>query len=226
VRVASDISDTTLRLSIDAKATINIGAFCRGGKSRAEIKAYDHDFAPTAKVTPFGIFLPQSNQSHFYLTQSPVTSDFIVDCLYDFFNEAQERFPLVETLVINLDNGPQNHSRRTQFMKRITDFVDHFQISVLLAYYPPYHSKYNPIERVWGVFEQHINGSLMDNISTLIQFAKSMTYNARRPVVKFIETVYQTGVRLTKEAMQQLEKRFQRVEGLEKWFVRIEPNAS
>ena len=72
--------------------------------------------------------------------------------------------------------------------------------------------------------EQHINGSLMDSISTLIQFAQSMTYNGRRPVVKMIDKVYQTGVRLTKEAMQQLEKRFQRLEGLDKWFVRIQPN--
>jgi len=38
-----------------------------------------------------------------------------------------------------------------------------------------------------------------------------------------IDKVYQTGVRLTQKAMEQLEKRFQRFEGLEKWFVRIEP---
>ncbi|MBM3242200.1 hypothetical protein FJZ31_38520 [Candidatus Poribacteria bacterium] len=147
----------------------------------------------------------------------------MVDCLFDFFTEAQESFPGVETLVINQDNGPENHSRRTQFMKRITDFADHFRLNVLLAYYPPYHSKYNPIERVWGIFEQHSNGSLMDKASTLIQFAKTMTYKGKRPVVKLIEKVYQTGVRLTQKAVGELEKRFQRLEGLEKWFVRIEP---
>jgi len=65
----------------------------------------------------------------------------------------------------------------------------------------------------------------MDSISTLIQFTKTMTYNSKQPVVNMIDKVYQTGVRLTKEAMQQLEKRFKRVEGLEKWFVRIEPIA-
>jgi len=49
-----------------------------------------------------------------------------------------------------LDNRHENNSRRTQLMKRITDFVDNFQIAINLAYYPPYHSKYNPIERVWS----------------------------------------------------------------------------
>ena len=66
----------------------------------------------------------------------------------------------------------------------------------------------------------------MDKVSTLIQFAKTMTYNGIRPVVKLIEKVYQTGVRLTQKAMGELEKRFQRLEGLEKWFVRIEPITS
>ena len=133
------------------------------------------------------------------------------------------RYCLVNTLVINLDNGPENHSRRTQFMKRITNLVDQFQISVLLAYYPPYHSKYNPIERVWGIFEQHINGSLMDSVSTVIEFAKTMTYNGNKPVVKLTDKIYETGVRLTQKAMAELEKRFQRLPGLEKWFVSIDP---
>ena len=93
----------------------------------------------------------------------------------------------------------------------------------MLAYYPPYHSKYNPIERVWGIFEQHINGSLMDSVSTVIEFAKTMTYNGNKPVVKLTDKIYETGVRLTQKAMAELEKRFQRLPGLEKWFVSIDP---
>lgn len=216
-------SVTMLRISIDAKTTIPIGDFSRRGKSRVNVRAVDHDFLPEQKVTPFGILLPEMGESFFYLTQSSITSDFIADCLVDFWDEVKHRFPLVNTLVINLDNGPENHSRRTQFMKRITNLVDQFQISVLLAYYPPYHSKYNPIERVWGIFEQHINGSLMDSVSTVIEFAKTMTYNGNKPVVKLTDKIYETGVRLTQKAMAELEKRFQRLPGLEKWFVSIDP---
>jgi hypothetical protein len=50
-----------------------------------------------------------------------------------------DRFAHIKTLVINLDNGPENHSRRTQFMQRLLTFVEQYQISVRLAYYPPYH---------------------------------------------------------------------------------------
>ncbi|PON09746.1 hypothetical protein C2W62_53795, partial [Candidatus Entotheonella serta] len=32
-------------------------------------------------------------------------------------------FAHISTLVINLDKGPENHSRRTQFRQRMVDFV-------------------------------------------------------------------------------------------------------
>jgi len=187
------------------------------------IKANDHDFQPEEKLTPFGIFLPEHHELYLYFTNSKVTSDFIVDCLQDFWSSQKDRFPLVKTLVLNLDNGPENHSRRTQFMKRITDFVDASLISVHLAYYPPYHSKYNPIERVWGVLEQHWNGSLLDCCETVLQFAQTMTYKGYQPTIQLVQKVYHTGVRLTQVAMAELEKRFVRLSSLPKWFVQIAP---
>ena len=42
-------------------------------------------------------------------------------------------------------------------MKRMVDFAHKYQLNLKLAYYPPYHSKYNPIERAWGVLENHIS---------------------------------------------------------------------
>ncbi len=147
----------------------------------------------------------------------------MVDCLQELWATLQPRFPAITRLLINLDNGPENHSRRTQFMQRLTDLVDAFQITVQLAYYPPYHSKYNPIERVWGVLEQHWNGSLLSSRKVVLGFASSMTYNNHSPVVTLIERVYHTGVRLSNAAMTALEARFQRLPDLGKWFVQIAP---
>jgi transposase len=146
--------------------------------------------------------------------------------LEDFWLSQRDRFPQVKTLLLNLDNGPDNHSRRTQFMKRITDFADTFQVTMDLAYYPPYHSKYNPIERVWGVLEQHWNGGLLDTCETVLKFAQTMIYKGQQPVVKFVKQVYHTGVKLTQKEMTKLEKRFDRLHGLSKWFVRIAPTPS
>lgn len=200
-----------------------IGPFARGGRSRIEVKAADHDFKPVATLIPVGIFLPALGETFLYFVTSKVTSDCIVDCLELFWQRVHDRFPQVTTLLINLDNGPENHSRRTQFMKRITAFADTFQLTLQLAYYPPYHSKYNPIERVWGGLEQHWNGSLLDTIETALNFARTMTWRGLHPIIHLVEKNYATGVCLTQKAMCQLEQRFDRLPTLSKWFILIAP---
>jgi hypothetical protein len=105
----------------------------------------------------------------------------------------------------------------------LTALADYFQMTVDLAYYPPYHSKYNPIERVWGVLEKHWNGSLLDSCQTVLRFAQTLTFRGRSPQVQCVDQVYQTGVRLTQPQMTLLEQRFERLPGLAKWFVRIVP---
>ncbi len=212
-----------MRISIDAKARVSIGSFSRGGRSRIEVKAADHDFKPDATLIPVGIFLPDIGETFLYFVTSKVTSDCILDCLILFWQKVRERFPQVTTLLLNLDNGPENHSRRTQFMKRIVDFADSFQLIIHLAYYPPYHSKYNPIERVWAGLEQHWNGSLLDTLDTALKFARSMTWRGLHPIVHLLEKNYANGVCLTPKAMCQLEQRFDRLPTLPKWFVRIAP---
>ena len=161
---------------MDAKATVKVGPFARGGKSRVQVAAADHDFHPEATVTPVGIFLPTLDELFVYGVTSKVTSDCLVDRLAQWWETVRERFAHMTTLVINLDNGPENHSRRTQFMQRIVEFVQQYQVTVRLAYYPPYHSKYNPIERCWGILENHWNGALLDSIDAVLQFAATMTW--------------------------------------------------
>jgi hypothetical protein len=120
-----------------------------------------------------------------------------------------------------VDNGPENHSRRTQFMQRLVEFVQQYRVTIRLAYYPPYHSKYNSIERCWGILENHWNGTVLDSIDTVLQFARTMTWNGRHPVVDLVTTPYQTGVTLTKDAMETVEAQLQLLPDLGKWFVDI-----
>ena len=206
---------------MDAKATVKIGPFSRGGKSRVAVEAADHDFQPEATVTPVGIFLPATDELFLSLVTSRVTSDCLVDRLSAWWERVRERFASITTLVINLDNGPENHSRRTQFMLRLLEFAQQSGLTLRLAYYPPYHSKYNPVERWWGILETHWNGSLLDSLETVVKFAASMTWKGQHPVVEVVTTTYQTGVKLTKQAMQQVEAHLKRLADLDKWFVDI-----
>lgn len=105
----------------------------------------------------------------------------------------------------------------------MVQFAQTYDVSVRLADYPPYHSKYNPIERCWGMLEQHWNGALLDTVDAVMQFAASMTWNGLHPMVDLVTTTYHTGVKLTKEAMATLEGQVARLPQLEKWFVDIVP---
>lgn len=221
VNPEADRANDMLRISIDAKATVHIGPFSRRGKGRTKTKAADHDFKPEATLTPFGIFVPETDDLWLYMACSKITSDFIVDRLEQWWQEVRLLYLTVRTLVINLDNGPENHSRRTQFLKRIVEFARKYGIRVHLAYYPPYHSKYNPIERCWGILENHWNGSLLDSIGAVVGFAESMTWKSKHPVVHVVETTYAKGVRLKPEEMKALEAEVVRLPTLEKGFVEI-----
>jgi Rhodopirellula transposase DDE domain len=224
VNEQADADAQMVRVSVDAKATVKVGPFVRGGKSRVLTYGADHDFDAKGKVTPVGFFLPALDELFLYAVTSLVTSDCLVDCLIRWWESEHSRFPNVKILVLNLDNGPENHSHRTQFMQRLAEFVDQYQIIVRLAYYPPYHSKYNPVERCFGTLEQHWNGTLLDSIDTVLNYAQSMVWKGVHPVVELITTPYHKGVKLTAEAMQALEARFKRLSGLDKWFVDILPS--
>jgi transposase len=221
VNAQADAAPDELRVSIDAKATVKIGPFARGGKGRVAVKAADHDFEAEATVTPVGLFVPQTDEVFIYHVTSKVTSDCLVDRLEQWWEAYKARVPHVTTLVLNLDNGPENHSHRTQFMARLVAFVQRARVSVRLAYYPPYHSKYNPIERCWGILETHWNGTLLDSLEAVCGFTASMTWKGVHPLVEVVTSTYATGVKLTKEAMAAVEARVARLPTLDKWFVDI-----
>jgi Rhodopirellula transposase DDE domain len=216
-------SEDTLRLSLDAKAPVLIGPFARGGKSRRGTQAADHDFKPWGKLTPFGIFLPDQKELNFSFTSSKVTSDFIVDRLDQWWQANQQRHPKVRQLLLDLDNGPENHSRRSQFVYRLVQFAQKERLTIELAYYPPYHSKYNPIERCWGVLEVYWNGALLDSEAAVLGFARSMTYGGKHPQVCRVGQTYASGVCRDTKEMKRLEQCLQRLPGLEKWSVIIPP---
>jgi hypothetical protein len=225
VNEEADAAPFTLRISTDAKVAVKVGEFDRGGKSRVLTKAMDHDFDATMTLTPYGIFLPEFDELSLFFISSKLTADCIVDRIEQWWQSQGERFSYIRTLVINQDNGPENHSRRTQFMKRMVEFANHSKLNIQLAYYPPYHSKYNPVERTFGWLEKHWNGSLLDSVEAVLGFAKTLTIKGKQPVVTLVEEVYHTGVKLTKQAMADVEAQIDRLPDLRKWFVSIIVNS-
>jgi hypothetical protein len=209
---------------------VKVGDFSRGGRARGAetVEALDHDMAPAAVLVPFGVLELNRgpvpiHRPWFLFGHSRETSDFLVDGLDRWWAERKAVYPGVTRLHIELDNGPEFASSRTQFLNRMVGFVDRHRVTAELVYLPPYHSKYNPIERCWGVLERHWNGALLSSVADVLRWAGTMTWRGLRPIIRETTAVYERGVRLAKAVLRPIVERLNRSPTLPKWSLTIRP---
>jgi hypothetical protein len=154
---------------------------------------------------------------------SKETSDFWADGLQRWWALTRPAHPQVRQLVIYLDNGPNNSGRRTQFLKRMVEFADWSGLRVRLVYYPPYHSKYNPIERCWSSLEIKWGGVLLNCLKVILQMALRMRWCGRHPTVRRLEGEYRDGIKLSKKEMKPYDARLERSKTLPSYDITIRP---
>jgi Rhodopirellula transposase DDE domain len=185
-------------------------------------KGWDHDPPARQKLVPFGILMVTAG-ALMLLFGSRETSDAWVDALRRWWQRVRAGHGRVKRLVIYLDNGPKNSGRRTQFLKRMVQFADWSGLQVRLVYYPPYHSKYNRIERCWSALEKKWNGVLLTGWKVVLQCALRMTWKGRHPTVTRLHGVDPDGVRVPAKEMKRYEARLQRSATLPKYDITIKP---
>ena len=199
-----------------------------GGKTRTNAagevtKAWDHDPPAKTKLSPLGILVLATGGLTLIFGWRD-TSDFWVDGLKLWWQTVRGRYTHVRQLVIYLDNGPNNSGTRTQFLKRLVEFADWSGLTLRLVYYPPYHSKYNPIERCWSALERKWNGVLLTCLKIVLQCALRMLWKGEHPTVKCLKGEYPDGVRVTgRAAKRNLEARLERSSTLRKYDITIRP---
>ncbi len=154
---------------------------------------------------------------------SKETSDFWVDGLRVWWGRVSTGCRSIRRLVVYLDNGPNCSGTRTQFLKRMVAFVDESGLEVRLVYYPPYHSKYNPVERCWSSLERKWGGALLSCLDVILGYARRMMWKGQPPTVDHMVTEYRDGVRLTKIQMKPIEARLERSKTLPKYDITIRP---
>ena len=198
-----------------------------GGKTRTDAngkvaEGWDHDPPAKEKLVPFGIVMRVTG-ALMLLFGLRETSDAWVDALQMWWLQVRSGFGHIKRLVIYLDNGPKNSGRRTQFLKRMVQFADWSGLEIRLVYYPPYHSKYNPIERCWSALEKKWNGVLLNCLKVVLQCALRMTWKGQHPIVKRLHGKYPDGVRVAAKEMKEVEARLKRSATLPKYDITIKP---
>lgn len=228
VNAQADADPQTVRISIDTKATVHVGEYSRSGRSRGvvAVKANDHDMGVKEKLVPGGILEPVSGKSFLFFGISYKTSDFMADGLVLWWTLIGQYIFGLKQLVINLDNGPECSGRRLQFLLRMVQFSDMTGLCIRLVYYPPYHSKYNAIERYWAGLEKSWNGYLLCTVDTVLNRARNFYWKGVRTTASLQNDVYKKGVRVCGDAKKDLKTRLERSAELSCWDITIRPKSA
>lgn len=217
-------------LSIDTKRRELIGPFWRAGTlwCREPVEVYDHDFPRFAEgvVIPHGLFDPRLNRGYVHLGTSHDTSAFACDCLLDWWLRfGRELYPRAKSLLLLCDGGGSNSASTWLFRADLQGLADRTGLGVRVAHYPPYCSKYNPIEhRLFCHLSRACRGVAFDSLATVKRLMeRARTEAGLRVVVDILDKEYPRGRKVADEVRQSLNVVHD--DFLPRWNYRVLPRA-
>ena len=217
-------------ISFDTKKKENLGNFYRAGHlyTQQELRAYDHDFNEFAEavIIPHGIYDLQRNIGYIHIGTSKDTSQFACDCLRSWWLEhGRSVYSNASAILALCDGGGSNGSRYYIFKEDLQKLADELGIEIRIAHYPPYCSKYNPIEhRLFPHVTRACQGVLFTSLNLVKQLIeKTTTSKGLKVFVKIIETIYQTGRKVANNFKQTMRIVFDSF--LPAWNYRAIPNS-
>jgi Rhodopirellula transposase DDE domain len=193
-------------MSIDTKKKELLGNFYRDGKlfTKEMIKTFDHDFPSFSDgvVIPHGLYDLKLNCGYLHLGTSHDTSLFACDCLEDWWLRfGQYLYRHASELLLLCDGGGSNSSRTYLFKADLQALVDRIGLPIRVAHYPPYTSKYNPIEhRLFPHVTRACQGVIFKSMALVKELMeKTQTRNGLSVVVDILDRVYKTGRKVAEE---------------------------
>jgi hypothetical protein len=138
-------------ISMDTKKKELLGEFFRAGQSwsNGTNAVFDHDFPSYAdgKIIPHGLYDLKCNVGHITLGVSHDTSQFACDSFHLWWNRHGSRtYADAKSILLLCDGGGSNNCRHHIFKEDLQRLINRIDIPIRVAHYPPYCSKYNPIE--------------------------------------------------------------------------------
>ena len=216
-------------ISIDTKKKEKLGNFYRDGRlyTQGELHTYDHDFASFAEgvVIPHGIYDCKNNTAYINIGTSKDTGEFACDCLRNWwYNEGKIEYPDATSILILCDGGGSNSSRHYLFKEDLQKLVDEIGIEIRIAHYPPYCSKYNPIEhRLFPHVTRACQGVIFKDMQIVKDLMeKTETRKGLKATVQIVDKVYETGRKVAEGFKENMKIVFDKI--LPAWNYRAIPN--
>lgn len=187
-------------LSIDTKKRELLGNFFRAGRTFTQetLRVYDHDFPSFASgiVVPHGLYDLKRNRGYVNLGPGPDTSAFACDSLAQWWQaEGQDAYPQARRLLLLCDGGGSNSASQYLFKQDLQQLADRLGLEIRVAHYPPYTSKYNPIEhRLFPHLSRACQGVIFKQVEQVQHYmSKAATKTGLQVVVNILDKVYQAG---------------------------------
>jgi hypothetical protein len=218
-------------LSMDTKKKEFLGNFYREGRlyTQRVIQTYDHDFSSAAQgvIIPHGLLDLKRNAGYLYLGTSRDTSEFACDNVARWWQSYGRRhYPEALSLLLLCDSGGSNNASHYLFKEDLQKLADRVGIEIRVAHYPPYTSKYNPIEhRLFPHVTRACQGVVFESIELVRTLMASTTTKAGlRVFVKIVDRIYRTGRRYAEDFKENMRILFD--DGLPQWNYTAIPAAS
>ena len=215
-------------MSKDTKKKEYVGNFYRDGHAYTQqvLRAFDHDFNSFAEgiIIPHGLYDVIRNKGYINLGTSKDTSEFACDCLRNWwYNQGQYDYPQATSILLLCDGGGSNNARHYIFKADLQQLADEIGIEIRIAHYPPYTSKYNPIEhRLFPHITRACQGVLFKSVAMVKKLMeRSRTQPGLKVTVQIVDKVYQTGRKVADEFKQNMPIIFD--EHLPQWNYRAIP---
>lgn len=191
-------------VSMDTKKKEHLGNFYRDGHlyTLEELRAYDHDFTSFAQgiIIPHSLYDPSLNVGYVQLGTSHDTSEFACDSFRKWwYTYGRVHYPHATSILVLCDGGGSNSSRHHIFKQDLQNLADEIEVEIRIAHYPPYCSKYNPIEhRLFPHLTRACQGVLFTSIEVVKHLMeKTHTQRGLKAFVHVLDKVYQTGRKAT-----------------------------
>lgn len=202
-------------ISMDTKKKEYLGNFYRPGRpyTQAPLKVYDHDFTSFAEgiVIPHGIYDMVKNTGYINLGTSKDTSEFACDSLRNWwYNQGQTDYPDASSILILCDGGGSNNAQHYLFKADLQRLADEIGIEIRIAHYPPYTSKYNPIDhRLFPHVTRACCGAVFSSLARVkYLMEQTKTQQGLSVVVQIIDKIYQTGRKVSDDFKKNMTIRF------------------
>jgi hypothetical protein len=192
-------------LSIDTKKKELIGNFFRAGHAYTQkvVETLDHDFPSLASgvLHPHGLYDLQRNHGHLNVGTSHDTSAFACDSLAYWWEQfGRSNYPHATSLLLLCDGGGSNAANRYIFKYGLEKLTERIGLEIRVCHYPPYESKYNPIEhRFFPHVTRACDGVIFDTVNTALgAMAEASTTTGLTTTVHLLEGEYMTGEKAPK----------------------------